>query len=555
MNGIKERYEHWLNHPNLGPELRAELLALDSDEIADRFYRDLTFGTGGMRGVMGAGTNRLNLPIVRRVAYGIASYLLEETKNASSGVVVAYDTRRLSREFAREMAETLQGLGVDARLFSDPAPTPALSFAVAHLRAAAGVMITASHNPPQYNGIKVYDEFGVQLTPPKADALTACIQRQPDALELTRNKAAHAYGTLGGEVIDAYLDAVLTQALPALGKENLSIVYTPIHGAGLASVTGILERDGFTNVALVKEQCAPDGAFPTVVSPNPEERCALEMGLDLAERTGADLVLGTDPDSDRLGVGVRHDGEYRLLSGNQIGALLVWFVLEKRKASLRAGDTIVKTIVTGELGAKIAKSYGVRVENTLTGFKYIGEASVRFEKTGGQSFLMGYEESYGYLVGTHARDKDAVVSAMLTAELAAEAKSRGETLIDILNGLYARYGTYSDALTTITMPGERGMHEISAAMERFRRAGIGAMPEPCALSDYQNGIDGLPEEDVLRFLFSDGSWMAVRPSGTEPKLKLYFSVRGETPAAADARLNGFRAAALKLIKTDAEATK
>lgn len=549
MQSSTERYLVWKTHPNLDAQSRAELAALtDQAEIHDRFFRDLSFGTGGMRGVMGAGTNRLNCYIVRRVACGLADYLRQNPAKNRSGVVIAYDTRHHSREFAREMAQTLLGRGAAVLLYEMPVPTPALSFSVPHFGASAGIMITASHNPPEYNGIKVYDEDGVQLTPPKAKALTACIERQPDALTIRPQLAACGWKPLGADALNAYMDAVYRQALPVRGKERLSIVYTPIHGAGLDAVTGVLKKDGFTNVTLVSAQTEQDGAFPTVVSPNPEERGALERGIKLAEEINADLILGTDPDADRLGVGVRHNGSYRLLTGNQIGALLVWFVLEKRKNELTPAHTIVKTIVTGELGAKIAQSYGVRVADTLTGFKYIGEAAVAFERTRDRVFLMGYEESYGYLVGTHARDKDAAVTAMLIAELAADAKSRGQTMIDLLESLYARFGAYAEALDTVLLPGESGMHEIDALMKRFRRADKNAMPEECTFFDYQDGIDGLPKENVLRYVFPDGSWVAVRPSGTEPKLKMYFSIRGENPDAAAARLNNIRSFAIDFMR-------
>ena len=546
MQTSAERYQSWINHPNLDDATREELLALtDPEEINDRFYRDLRFGTGGIRGVMGAGTNRLNRYLVRRVACGLADYM-RENAGPEASVVIAYDTRHHSRAFADETAQTLLGCGVQVLLYEMPVPTPVLSSSVPRYRAAAGVMITASHNPPEYNGIKVYDGNGVQLTPPKAEALTACINRQPDALELKRLPAASACHYLGQAALEEFLDAAHRQALPARGKNDLSIVYTPIHGAGLNAVTRILEKDGFSRVSLVSEQTEPDGAFPTVVSPNPEERGALELAIRLAQRNGADLVLGTDPDADRLGVAVRHHGAYRLLTGNQIGALLVGFVLEKRKSELTPAHTIVKTIVTGELGAKIAQSYGVRVMDTLTGFKYIGEAAVAFEAARDRIFLMGYEESYGYLIGTHARDKDAVVSAMLMAEMAAEAKADGRTLVDALESLYARYGMYVDALETVLLPGESGMRAIASAMARFRGAGTGAMPEACVLEDYQSGVAGFPREDVLRYVFSDGSWIAVRPSGTEPKLKLYFSIRGPDEPSAQARLHAIRSAALRL---------
>lgn len=542
MQIARDRYGAWLISPALDEKLHAELLALtDPAEITDRFYRDLAFGTGGIRGIMGAGTNRMNRHTVRKAIYGLAQYLREETRSAERGVAVAFDTRHYSREFAREAADVLSGSGVPVYLFETPMPTPLLSFAVHRLSAAAGVMVTASHNPKEFNGIKVYNSDGVQLVPEQADALSAVIERCPDPLAVPVLPPKAGVTPLGAELLDEFVAAVCAQSRYQGDKSSLSIVYTPIHGAALLPVTKALAADGFTHVALVPEQVTPDGSFPTVASPNPEERGALALGLRLAEETRADLVLGTDPDGDRLGVGVRHGGAYRLLTGNQIGALLVRFVCETAREPITSADTLVKTVVTGGLGAAVAASYGASVEDTLTGFKYIGRRAVELEKFGDRRFLLGYEESYGYLVGTHARDKDATVAALLIAELAAKEKSAGRTPIDALDALHAAHGFFLDALDAVTLPGQNGEAAIAAAMARLRRADASVLGAGCRALDYEKGLDGLPAENLVKFAFPDGSWAAVRPSGTEPKIKLYYSVRGAAEEEAQARLTSLRA--------------
>ncbi len=549
MQTARKRYEAWLNSPALDTSSRAELLALtDPAEITDRFYRDLTFGTGGIRGLMGAGTNRMNRHTVRKAVYGLARYLCEEPSLVARGVAVAFDTRHHSREFALEVAAVLAGGGIPVFLFDSPVPTPLLSFAVHRLFAAAGVMITASHNPKEFNGIKVYDADGVQLVPERANALSEVIERCPDPLAVPDLPPKAAIATLGEALLDEFVAAVCAQSRYQGDKSTLSIVYTPIHGAALLPVTRALAADGFARVALVAEQLVPDGDFPTVASPNPEERGALLLGLRLAEEIGADLVLGADPDGDRLGVGVRHGDGYRLLTGNQIGALLVQFVCETAREPITKADTLVKTVVTGGLGAAVAKAYGASVEDTLTGFKHIGARAVELEQSGEQRFLMGYEESYGYLVGTHARDKDATVAALLIAELAAKEKRAGRTLVDALDALYAEFGFYLDALDTVTLPGQNGEAEIASAMARLRGADAAVFGQGCRALDYERGFDGLPAENLVKLAFPDGSWAAVRPSGTEPKIKLYFSLRGATEATAQARLASIRARLLDILQ-------
>ncbi|MBQ2769927.1 MAG: phospho-sugar mutase [Clostridia bacterium] len=538
---VNETYENWLNSPAMDDETRRELLALEGEEITERFYKKLSFGTGGIRGIMGAGTNRLNRYTAGWAFDGLARQLLNLPGAREQGVVIACDTRNHSMDFARRAEEILLGRGIRVLRFDRPVSTPVLSFAVVHHQAAAGLMITASHNPKIYNGIKVYDAQGVQLTPHKALALAEEINAQPDPLLVEVLPPAAQAVSLGDETLSAFVSAVLTQSRSDDGKKDLSIVYTPLHGAALEAVTCTLKGAGFEQVALVQEQTSPDGDFPTVASPNPEERGALQLGLNLAEQLGADLVLGTDPDGDRLGAGVRHGDEYRLLTGNQIGALLVDFVLKKDQPG-----TLIKTVVTGELGAKIAESRGVQVKNTLTGFKYIGEEALRVNGAGEPPFVMGYEESYGYLVGLHARDKDATVSALLLSELAAREKARGRTLVDRLEELYQEFGFYADALFTLTLQGKAGEERIAAAMEALRRDGGRGIPEGCTLLDYEKGIDGLPRENVLKFVFADGSWLAARPSGTEPKIKFYASIAGEDREIAWERLEELKNSVLHL---------
>lgn len=532
----RERYEQWLGASWLDEASRRELAALsDEKEIEDRFYRDLEFGTAGMRGVMGAGTNRLNRYTVGKATLGLARYLKAEVADWQRGVVVAYDSRNRSSEFALETARVLSACGVPVKIFRQLEPVPALSFAVKHHKAAAGVVITASHNPKEYNGYKVYDEHGCQLCPAPAAKLTRYVEAADLAQIPSGDEKLIVW--IGQETIEAFLDAVQCQSVPQRDAGALKVVYTPLHGSGNLPVRAILKRCGFADVQVVAEQELPDGDFPTVTAPNPEERSTLSLGIELARRVGADIVIGTDPDSDRIGCAVAADGEFRLLSGNQIGALLADFVLSHRALTPRS--TMITTIVTGELGARVAQSRGVTVLRTLTGFKYIGEKITEFARSGEREFLFGYEESYGYLAGTHAQDKDAVVAAMLICEMAAAAKSQGRTLIDELDGLYARFGYYLDAQDSHTLKGKDGAERIAAMMARLRG---GARFEGVVKTlDYAQGLDGLPRENVMKFLGADGSWFAVRPSGTEPKIKIYYSIKDADETSAGAKLDARRA--------------
>ena len=537
MGTYRETFEYWKNDPFFDEATRTELASLtDEREIEDRFYRDLEFGTGGLRGVMGAGTNRMNQYNVRRATTGFAQFLLDTYGDAAKtrGVAIAFDSRNRSQEFAHEAALTMAAAGIPAYLFTILSATPLLSFAVRHLGCAGGIVITASHNPKEYNGYKAYDETGCQLGLEDA----AAVIDRVGAVDITATRvmdedaarAAGLYHEIGREVLDAFEAAVETQAheLPAEARAALKIVYSPLHGTGNVPVREVLAHQGFTGVRIVAAQEKPDGNFSTVRSPNPEERDALRLAIEQAEAEGADLVLGTDPDCDRVGIAVRGKDGFQLFSGNQTGALLVNYVLTRRAAALNPKSTLVKTIVTSEFGADIAKKHGLQVVDTLTGFKFIGDRMNRYEKDGSQEFVMGYEESYGYLVGTHARDKDAVVASMLICEMAAYYLAQGKTLVDVLADLYEEYGMYLDVLDSYTLKGKDGAERIRAISAQLRQRGVSLMPDVTELLDYTQGVGDLPKSDVLKYRFADGSWMAVRPSGTEPKIKVYYSVRRPT---------------------------
>ena len=534
----KERYNEWLLFDD---DTKQELLKItDEKEIEDRFYKDLAFGTGGMRGIMGAGPNRMNRYTVSRATLGLANYLSEFTKPQKS-VVIAYDSRNNSEDFAKCAAEVLAVKGITVYLFDKITPTPVLSFAVRHLGCIAGIVITASHNPKEYNGYKVYDENGCQLVPSLADKVIARVQEITDYRAVPRLDFEVALQSgmiqmVGDEVLDAFLDAVKTQALYT-EPSKLKIVYTPLHGTGNIPVRRILKD---YSVSVVKEQAVPDGNFSTVRSPNPEEKDALNLAIEQAKTEAADLVLGTDPDCDRVGIAVRHNGDYVLLTGNQVGALLADFVLRFKADTLNEKSTLVKTIVTNDLGANIGRKYGLQIVETLTGFKYIGDQINRYEKTGEKEFVMGYEESYGYLVGTHARDKDAVVASMLICEMTAYHKNNGKTLVDALEEIYKEHGYYLDALDSFVLQGIDGVQKMNAVLDALRARGASAFPDVETVQDFSEGIGDLPKENVLKYLFRNGSWLAVRPSGTEPKLKVYYSVRGESHEAAAEQLSALR---------------
>lgn len=537
---IHEKYEYWLTFDD---NTKNELESItDKKEIEDRFYKDLEFGTGGLRGIMGAGANRMNKYTVGKATKGLCEYLKNEFAGEKS-VVIAYDSRNNSKAFAECAAEVLCYNGIKTFLFEEIMPTPVLSFSVKYLNCNAGIVITASHNPKEYNGYKVYDKYGCQLVPQYADKVISYINNVKDiksVKHMNLNMAlSNGYLTyIGDEVLNSYISEVEKMAVYK-ETSNLKIVYTPLHGTGNIPVRKVLSDMSF-DVSVVKEQAVADGNFTTVRSPNPEEKDALNMALEQAKRANADLVIGTDPDCDRVGVGVLHNGEYTLLTGNQTGALLVDFYLKFKKQSLNPKSTLVKTIVTNDLGAEIARKNGLNVVETLTGFKYIGDQITKYEKTGENEFLIGYEESYGYLVGTYARDKDAVVASMLICEMAAYYKKNKMTLVDALNVLYSEYGFYLDALDSFVLKGKDGASRIKNIMSYFRANKATVFPNITDVKDYSTGIGDLPNSNVLKFFLKGGSWIAVRPSGTEPKLKMYYSVRGIDSSTCERSLQNIR---------------
>ena len=545
---IQQNYVRWTTSDVFDEATKAELLALadNENEIFERFRCNLDFGTGGLRGIMGAGTNRMNRYTVGKATLGLANRLNRTGSGAVRKTAIAYDTRLHSAEFASVAADVLSAKGIEVYLFDRPVPTPVLSFAVRYLHCDAGIVLTASHNPKIYNGYKVYDETGCQLNIEDAEDLISYVNAIEDWGSIPQKGDPRKIHTVGAKVLDAFVDAVLKQSRisDAKAKADLGIVYTPLHGSGLLPVTAALDADGFSNVTVVREQAVQDGNFPTVKSPNPEEHAALNMGLTLAKEIGADIVLGTDPDSDRVGIGVRcRDGEYRLLTGNQVGAMLVDFVLAHTDLSACKGrmPTIVKTVVTGELGADAARAHGADVVDVLTGFKFIGDRMNRYEAgKENRAYIMGYEESYGYLIGEHARDKDAVVSVMLICEMAAACKAQGKTLEDRVEELYAEHGFYLDTLDSKTYEGAAGMQKIESLMSDLRENAVSALPEKATLVDFEKGVADLPRSNVLKFVFEDGSWAAVRPSGTEPKIKFYFSVKAPSRESAQKRLEAIR---------------
>ena len=545
MADYREKYEFWKNNEFFDQDTRAELAALtDEKEIEDRFYKDLEFGTGGLRGILGAGSNRMNKYNIRKATTGFGLFLLEKWGEEAKerGIAVGYDCRHFSAEFAREVALTMNALGIPAYLYSALSATPLLSFTVRYLNCVGGVEITASHNPSIYNGYKAYDETGCQLGIADADAVIAKV----NAVDITKTTAmdyvkAVYSGMLkhiDSSVMEAYLAAVQEQAHPtdSAAKAGLKIVYTPLHGCGNYPVREVLKRQGFEHVSPVEAQCVNDGSFPTVKSPNPEEKTALTMAIEQARAEGADLVLATDPDSDRIGIAVWDGQDFRLFSGNQTGAMLIDYVLTRRSENISDKTKLITTIVTSEFGPAVAASHGVKTELVLTGFKHICGKMNEFEKSGEADVFMGYEESYGYLVGTYARDKDGVLAAMLIAEMAAYYKAQGKTLCQVLDGLYEKLGYYLDVQTSYYFEGKEGAEKIRSINARLRQVGKELMPGISHIKDYAPGIDGLPAQDCLKYFFEDGSWIAIRPSGTEPKIKLYYCIHAENKAAAEAML-------------------
>ena len=550
----KKMYEEWLTNPCFDEETKKELASIkeDENEIKERFYTDLEFGTAGLRGIIGAGINRMNIYVVRKATQGLANYIIKQGKN-NQGVAIAFDSRRMSPEFAKEAALCLAANGIKVYIFESLRPTPELSFAVRELSCVAGINITASHNPPEYNGYKVYWEDGAQITPPHDKGIMGEVKAVTDYAACKTMKeedavAAGLYQVIGAEIDDKYIEELKKQvihwdSIKAVGKD-LKIVYTPLHGTGNIPARRVLKELGFENVYVVKEQELPDGEFPTVDYPNPEDKKAFKLALELAEEVNADLVLATDPDADRLGVYVKdtNSGEYITLTGNMSGALLADYEIGQRQDlyGLPEDGALIKTIVTTNLTDAIAKHYGVKLIEVLTGFKFIGQQILNFEQSGKGQYLFGFEESYGCLIGTHARDKDAIVATMALCEAAAYYRTQGKTLWDAMIEMYEKYGYYIDDIQTITLKGIEGLKKIQEILGTLREntpAKIGKY-EVLSARDYQLDTikdmktgkvtpTGLPTSNVLYYDLSDDAWLCVRPSGTEPKVKFYYGVKGE----------------------------
>ena len=570
----KETYQEWLSNPYFDEDTKKELTAIENDEneIKERFYADLAFGTAGLRGIIGAGINRMNIYVVRKATQGLADYILEQGTDKKR-VAIAFDSRHMSPEFADEAARTLAANGIKAFIFESLRPTPELSFAVRHLDCIAGINVTASHNPPEYNGYKVYWEDGAQITPPHDSGIMGEVKSISDwntvkTMDKAEAEKAGLFQVIGKEVDDAYMAELKKQvlhmdAIETEGK-NLKIVYTPLHGTGNIPARRILKELGFENVYVVKEQELPDGDFPTVSYPNPEAAEAFELGLKLAKEVDADLVLATDPDADRLGVRVKDkNGEYHDLTGNMSGCLLANYEISQKKAingSLPEDGALIKTIVTTNLADAIAKGYGVKLIEVLTGFKFIGQQILGFEQSGKGSYLFGFEESYGCLIGTYARDKDAIVATMALCEAAAYYKTQGKTLWDAMIEMYEQFGYYKDAIQSVTMKGIEGLQKIQEIMNSLRQnppaefAGhkVTAVRDYKAdtITDVATGAvkpTGLPNSNVLYYELTDDAWVCVRPSGTEPKVKFYYGVKGTSLEDADKKSETMGKAVLDMV--------
>lgn len=565
---IMQIYREWLDNAYFDAEFRAELAALEGNaaELEDRFYRDLEFGTAGMRGIIGAGRNRMNQYVVQKATQGFANYLHTYEKQDEMTVVIAHDNRRFSAEFALETARVMAGNGIKAYIFEALRTTPELSFAVRELKAAGGVVITASHNPPAYNGYKVYGSDGAQLMPDKADQVVDAVNAVTsfEAIRRMEEQEAVEKGLLTwiGETVDRlYFDRVKALAIrPEVYPHPMKIVYTPLHGTGGYAVTTVLKELGVSDLILVEEQMVPDPDFSTAPKPNPEELQAFELALKYGKAHDAELLIATDPDSDRVGIVVRNpQGEYIPLNGNQTGALLLEYMLSSQKP-LPANAVIIKTVVTSDFGSVVARSHGAQVMETLTGFKFIGDKIKAFEADGSHTYLMGYEESYGYLIETFVRDKDAVSAVMMLVEMAKYYKQQGQTLLDVLENLFRKHGYYRDGVQNITMAGKEGLDKMNALMASLRQNPLKQVGdyEIESVADLQTGkkltlrtntedaVD-LPASNVLKYVLDGGDWFAVRPSGTEPKIKIYYSVCSASAQEADTRLKTLMEAVGKVI--------
>ena len=570
------KYKFWLENTYFDAETRKELLDIKDNgkEIEERFYRDLEFGTGGLRGIIGAGTNRINIYTIRKASQGLANYIGKKGEEAKNkGIVIAYDPRNMSPEFALEAAKVFAGNGIKAYIFDELRPTPELSFAVRHLGAAGGIVVTASHNPKEYNGYKVYGDDGGQLSLEGSNAVLDEIEKIEDITKVAflEKEEAISKGLLvviGKEIDDIYISKLKTLRVnPEISEKfaaTFKIVYTPIHGAGNKPVRRILSETGFENVLVVKEQELPDPAFSTVKSPNPEEKAAFTLAIELAKKNDVDLIIGTDPDCDRVGVVARNvNGEYIVLTGNQIGCLLMDYILSQKKAKkeLPSNGFVVKTIVTTELARTIAQEYQIELVEVLTGFKFIGEKIKLLDELGDKKYLFGFEESYGYLAGTFARDKDGVVACMLIAEMAAFYKSENMTMFEGLQALFVKYGFSLEGITSFALAGKEGVEKIKCTMNKLRedKTFVFGSVKAVAIRDYLNSIRyltgsdqrdilDLPVSDVLYYELENGAWFCIRPSGTEPKIKIYYGVSEKTLELSENRLKEIQEDILLVIK-------
>ena len=541
----KEKFEMWLNSPYVDDEIKKELKEIEKIEIEieDRFYRELEFGTGGMRGKIGAGTNRMNQVTVSKATQGIANYLIEKHKDQKISAAIAYDSRNMSKEFAEKTACVFAANNIKVYLFDSLRPTPELSYAVRYFNCKAGVVITASHNPPEYNGYKVYDEFGGQVVKDADIIIEKINEVKLEDIKSEKFAGNSKIQIIGNDVDTSYINEIKKLGLRNNVDKNIKIIYTPLHGTGNKPVRRVLDEMGYKNVFVVEEQEKPDSQFSTVSSPNPEELSSFDLAIKKAEELYGEIIIGTDPDCDRVGVIVKHKGEFVPLNGNQTGALLLNYLLAslEEQGKIPESPAIVKTVVTSEVANCIADKYDVTTFDTLTGFKYIAELMQKFEDTKEYNFLFGYEESFGYLAGTFVRDKDAVIASMLICEMSAYYKKQGKTLIDVLAEIYDEHGYYIEETVSLYFSGITGQSKMKSIMEYFREnkpSSLAGKKIPTII-DYKMSISlnlikgttekiNYPKSDVLKFSFEDGSWLVLRPSGTEPKLKVYFSINGES---------------------------
>ncbi len=563
---IQQAYERWLNHPNLDPSYKDALANMNETEKKDSFYTTIAFGTAGMRGLLGPGTNRINLHTIRKANVGFAQYISEHGEEAKKrGIAIGYDNRHMSKEFAMDSAKVLATFGIQSYVFDSLRPTPELSFAVRHFNCFGGIMITASHNPKEYNGYKLYDEKGCQLVPALAQQVIDKVNAIEDELAISADPSeeqSKLITIIGADVDEVYYENVVSiQLNPNVDKKAVKIVFSPEHGTANVPVKEIYKRLGYDFVA-VEEQCTPDPDFSMTPTPNPEEKGAYELALKYAKKENADIILVCDPDADRMGVGVLHNGEYVLLTGNQSGSVLIEYIMSqlKEKGLMPEHPVMFNTVVTSDLGEKIAAKYGVETEKTLTGFKFIGEKVAKYEINNEKQYVFGYEESYGSLIKPFVRDKDAPQACLMLAEAACFYKAQGKTLVDVLNGLYDEFGAYEESQTSLTLAGAEGAAKIQKILGDLRTSQLAdiAGTEVIRFEDYkecrivENGTEselcGFTKSDVLKYYLKDGSWIAIRPSGTEPKCKFYYCIKGTSVADAKAKTKEYQEAVAKLIQ-------